>query len=259
MESRGNEPALDVIHRHGSVREYKTDPLPTETIEAIVDAATRASTSSNMQRWSVVATTDQGGRDRLTELCGNQAFISQAPLFLTWCADVSRLDRACELRGYTQSTEFLETFLVAAVDVAIASQNAALAAEAMGLGVCYIGALRNRTREVIDLLELPKFVFPITGMAVGWPVRRPLIRPRLDRNAYLHWERYDASDQDRWLADYDRVMIETGIYDGRQVPVPGSPDEMQDYGWVEHSARRVSQPARTDLRDVLSDQGFDLR
>ena len=119
---------FDRIHCHGSVRRYKPDPVPTETIEAIVVAGQRASTSSNLQMTSVVAVTDPATRARLSELCGNQAHIAQAPVYLAWCADLQRLDRACELRGIDQVTDYVENFLVAAVDVAIVAQNAAMAA-----------------------------------------------------------------------------------------------------------------------------------
>ena len=192
-------------------------------------------------------------------LCGNQEHIAQAPIFLAWCADLARLDRACQVRGYEQVTEYVESFLLAAVDTSLAMQNAALAAESMGLGMCYIGAIRNRPQEVIDLLELPRLVFPIAGMTLGWPAVEPMLRPRLPLSAVLHWERYDRSREDEALAEYDRAMVATGIYDGRQVAVPGKEGQMEDYGWTEHSARRVSQPARTLLREVLLAQGFELR
>ena len=127
----------------------------------------------------MVAVTDAAKRARLAELCGNQEHIAQAPVFLAWCADLARLDRACELRGYTQVTGYVENFLVAAVDAAIAAQTAALAAESLGLGICYIGSIRNNTQAVIDLLELPRLVFPVTGMTLGWPAAEPPMRPRL--------------------------------------------------------------------------------
>ena len=168
------------------------------------------------------------------------------------------MDRACELRDYRQVTEYVENFLVAATDAAIAAQSAALAAESLGLGICYIGSIRNRTQDVIDLLKLPRLVFPVTGMTVGWPAKPAAIRPRLSTSAVLHWDRYNP-DHDQALGDYDRAMIQTGIYEGRQVAVPGKPNEVEDYGWMEHSARRVSQAARTDLHDVLARQGFDLK
>ena len=250
---------LDLIHCHGSVRRYRPDPIPAETIEALVLAGQRASTSSNLQMTSVVAVTEQATRARLAELCGNQAHIAQAPVFLAWCADLKRLDRACELRDVDQVTDYVENFLVAAVDVAIAAQNAALAAESLGLGICYIGSIRNNTARVIELLELPRLVFPVVGMTIGWPVAQPMIRPRLPVSAVLHWERYDPQPKDAEMLEYDRMMIDTGIYEGRQVPVPGKPEQMENYGWTEHSARRVAKAWRTELREVLEQQGFGLK
>jgi len=250
-------PTLDLIHAHGSVRAYKPDAVPDALLETIVIAAQRASTSSNLQAYSVIAVTDAVRRARLTELCGKQAHIAQAPLFLAWCADLARLERVCALRGYTQVTRYVENFLIAALDAVIAAQNAALAAESLGLGICYIGSIRNNPREVIELLGLPRLVFPIVGMTVGYPAQPPPLRPRLPLEAILHRERYNAN-QDDALHAYDRVMAATGIYNQRQVPVPGKPNEMEDYGWLEHTARRVSQTARAFLREVLNTQGFAL-
>ncbi|MFZ2361357.1 MAG: NADPH-dependent oxidoreductase [Anaerolineae bacterium] len=252
-------PTIQQIHRHASARSYRPDPVPAALVETIVAAGQRASTSSNLQMWSVLAVAGAATRQALAELCGQQEHIAQAPLFLAWCADLARLERACELRGYSQVTAYVENFLVAAVDTAIAMQNAALAAESLGLGICYIGAIRNRSQEVIDLLGLPRLLFPIAGMTVGWPAAEPALRPRLPLEAVLHWERYDSSGYDQALAEYDRAMAATGIYAGRQVPVPGRPGEMEDYGWTEHSARRVSQAHRKHLRDVLENQGFSLK
>ncbi len=252
-------PTIELIRRHGSVRRYKPDPVAPDIIETLVVAAQRASTSSNLQMTSVVAVTDPAVRSRLAELCGGQAHVAQAPVFLAWCADLKRLDRACELRGYTQVTEYVENFLVAAVDVAIAAQNAALAAESLGLGICYIGSLRNNVAAVIELLRLPRLVFPIVGMTVGWPATPPVVRPRLPLSAVLHWEHYAEAPKDAELATYDRIMAATGIYQNRQVPVPGRPEQMEEYGWLEHSARRVAQAWRTELRALLEQQGFALK
>lgn len=249
---------LDLIKRHASVREFRPDPVPPSMVEEIISAAQHTSTSSNLQLWSVIAVTDLELKARLAELAANQAFIVSAPVFLIWYADLSRLDRVAELRGYTQVTEHVESFLVAAVDTAIAAQSAALAAESMDLGVCYVGAVRNQPAEIIAALGLPRLTFPIAGMALGYPIRRPLAKPRLPLRAVLHWQRYDGSGEDAALIAYDRIMAATGIYDGRQVPVPGKPGMTEDYGWLEHSARRASKAVRTHLRKVLEDQGFKL-
>ncbi|MDX9991688.1 MAG: nitroreductase family protein [Anaerolineales bacterium] len=253
-----NSPLIDLILAHGSCRHYRPDLLSAAMIETIVQAAQRASTSSNMQAYSVIAVSDAAKRVELARLCGEQKQIVQAPLFLTWCADLARLDRACQLRGLTQSSEYVENFLIAALDAAVAAQNAALAAESLGLGICYIGSIRNNPREIIALLELPRLVFPITGMTLGWPAKPPRTRPRLGLEAILHWEKYNPN-QDEALHAYDQQMAATGIYQNRQVEAPGRPGEMEEYGWLEHSARRVSQPMRTFLREVLEEEGFLLK
>ena len=250
---------IDLIHQHGSVRHYRTDPVPRAMVEAIVVAGQRSSTSSNLQMFSAVVVTAPETRAQLAELCGNQEHIRQAPVFIAWCADRSRLDRACELRGYTQNTDTVESFLVAAVDTAIAMQNATLAAESLGLGMCYIGAIRNNPAAIIDLLRLPRHVVPISGMTLGWPVRPPRIRPRLPLDAVLHWEEFSNDGLDAHLADYDRAMIATGIYGGRQVDAKEGEAEAEDYGWTVHSARRVNQPTRVGQRAVIEDQGYPLK
>ncbi len=254
-----HNPVLAQIHQHASVRRYKPDPVPRDWVEAIVAAGQRAATSSNLQAYSVVAVTDAAVRREAAHWCGDQAHIAEAPVFLVWCADLSRLERVCELRGMQQVTDYVENFLVAVVDTALAMQNAALAAESLGLGTCYIGGIRNHPREIIRLLGLPRLTFPIAGMTLGFPAVRPEPRPRLPLRAVLHWERYDRAHEDEALREYDRVMAATGIYDRRQIPVPGKPDQLEDYGWLEHTARRISQPTRTHLRDVLREQGFALR
>jgi FMN reductase (NADPH) len=255
----GTNSVIDVIRSHGSVRHYRSDPVPAETVETIVAASQRASTSSNLQLWTAVAVTDADHRGQVSELCGGQAHIKDAPVFIAWCADLQRMERACEMRGYQQIARYVENFLVAAVDCAIAAQTAAIAAESLGLGICYIGAIRNNPAGIIDLLKLPQLVFPITGMTLGWPVAQPPIRPRLPLAGVLHWDTYDRAGEDAALLGYDRAMIETGIYAGRQVPVPGKPGDTEDYGWLEHSARRVSQPTRVGLRQVLAEQGYELK
>lgn len=251
-------PTIDLINEHRSIRHYQPDPLPRQVIEQLVVAGQRASTSSNLQTYSVVAVTEAETRQRLVHLCGDQAFIVQAPVFLAWCVDLSRLERVSEMRGFIQVTKYVENFLIGVIDAALAMQNAALAAESLGLGICYVGGIRNNSHQVIKLLGLPKLVFPISGMTVGYPVSAPDTKPRLPLTAVLYWERYDRSNEDRDLLFYDKQMAESGIYDGRQVPVPGNPTTVEAYGWLEHSARRASQALRADLRTVLAEQGFDL-
>jgi len=251
-------PTIELMEKHGSVRHYKPEPVSREMVEMIVATAQRTSTSSNLQMFSVVATTDFEKRARLQEISGGQKHITQAPVFLTWIADLSRLERVCQRKGYEHQAGYVENFLLAAVDAAIAMQTAGLAAESLGLGFCYIGAIRNDPRAVIELLDLPRLTFPLCGMTLGKPVAPPKIRPRLPLDAVLHWDGYDPADEDTHLDRYDREMIATGIYEGRQV-TPEDPLPESEYGWTDHTARRVSRLVRPHLREVLNEMGFDLK
>ena len=249
-------PTIELIHRHGSVRSYKVDPVPESIIKQIIAAGQKASTSSNLQTYSVIVTSDLEKKLKIQEICAGQKHISQAPVFLLWCADFSRLQRVCKHQGYKIEAGYIENFLMASVDASIAMQNAALAAESLGLGFCFIGALRNDPDTVIELFGLPELVFPIAGMTLGWPEKSPRIRPRLPQSTVLHWDVYQQDDT-RYLKEYDQAMINTGIYRGRQVD-----QEDQDptqYGWLEHSARRSSKPSRPDLRASILKAGFLLK
>lgn len=251
-------PTINQIYQHASVRKYKPDPIPISMVAEIVAACQRSSTSSNLQIWTVVAVTSESKRARLMEICSNQKHILQAPLFLTWCADISRLDRICRLMGYQFDPSYVENFLVSAMDATIAMQTAALAAESMGLGMCYIGAIRNNPLAVADLLELPELVFPICGMTVGWPDEAPFKKPRLPLEAILHWESYGVDDEESLLRQYDQEMFNTGIYGDDLVPVPGEEGETRKFSWMERSARKVTQPVRAHTRKDAKEQGFDL-
>jgi FMN reductase (NADPH) len=209
--------------------------------------------------YSAVVIQDAERKSQMAELCGGQRHIEEAPVFIAWCADLSRLDRMCKQRGCDHVYEYLENFMLASVDTAILMQTATIAAESLGLGMCYIGAIRNNAQGVIDLLDLPRLVVPVSGMTLGWPQKESTPRPRLPLDGIVHWEHYDEVKDADALAELDQAMIETGIYQVRQVPIPGQPEHVENYGWIEHSARRASTPHRMDLREVFEHQGFALK
>jgi nitroreductase len=241
---------------HRSVRAYKPDPLPPGTLERLVAAAQSASTSSNLQAWSVVAVEDQASKDVLFEVTGGQRYIRQAPVFLAWLADMHRLEVVAASRNIKpEALGYIEMFVTAVVDAALAAQNFVVAAESLGLGTVYIGALRNKIDVVADLLKLPSHVMPLFGLCVGYadPARPGTIRPRLEPSAVLHRETYNADAQLPAIQRYDEVM--RGWYAEQHIKAPD--------GWSGHSAERIENAqalsGRDSLREKLIQLGFGLR
>jgi nitroreductase len=241
---------------HRSVRHYRPDPLPAGTLEWLIAAAQSASTSSNLQTWSVIALQDPQHKSEAATLCGDQDFIRQAPLLLVFCADLSRLtfvSETSELPG--EGLEFLEMFLMASLDASLAAQNTVVAAEALGLGICYVGGARNSPRELAALLHLPSRVFAVFGLAVGWPAAddTSAVKPRLPQAEVLHHETYSTEQRAASIEAYNATM--QAFYQSQNMPVRGD--------WAQHSARRVATvealSGRHLLRQILQEQGFGLK
>ncbi|GAA1395648.1 NADPH-dependent oxidoreductase [Pseudonocardia kongjuensis] len=240
--------------RHRSVRAYLPDPVPDDVLTTLVAAAQSAATSGNLQLWSVVAVRDADRRARLAALAGGQRHIEQAPLLLVWLADLARARTiAAERTGETAGADYLESTIVAFVDAALAAQNAALAAESLGLGTVYIGALRNRPAEVAEELGLPPHVVAVFGLVVGRPdpVHTTPVKPRLPQEVVLHRERYSADGTAEQLTGYDRLLTEFYADEG----LAGS--------WAERVAARFGSVeglhGRHLLREALQERGFPLR
>lgn len=254
-------PALETLLAHSSVRAFLHDkPLPDGTLEFLVAAGQSAATSSNLQTWSVVSLTDPETKRRAAVLSADQAFIHEAPLFLIFCADLQRLTAVSDLRGTGgEALEYTEMFLMASIDTALASQNVTVAAEALGLGACYVGAVRNRPREMADLLALPERVIALFGLAVGFPdPQRPAsVKPRLGMDEVLHKEGWsgghDGETQEEKFSKYDDALASFNAGQKRE----GVP------AWTERSAKRVEGVSNLSGRhiwsDVLKERGFDMK
>lgn len=247
--------AIALLLSHRSVRGYRADALPEGTLETLVAAAQSAATSSNLQTWSVVAVSDPGVRGKLAAIAGGQKHIEQCPLFLVWLADLSRLGRIAEAEGRTlEGLPYLETFLVASIDAALAAQNAVVAAESLGLSTVYIGALRNDTQAVAGLLELPPGAVGVFGLCVGYaqPAAAGEVKPRLPQPGVLHHGTYGIGDERAQRAAYDRLM---GEFSRR--------NEMQADTWTERVLSRIATIKALRGRDLLKPAlralGFPLR
>jgi nitroreductase len=246
---------LETIVNHRSVRGFLPDALPHGTLELLVAAAQSASTSSNLQFWSVVAIEEPAHKSRLATLAGDQQFIRDAPLLLVWLADLARIDAIAADRQQTvEGAQYLEEFIVGVVDAALAAQSALIAAESLGLGAVYIGAMRNKPEQVAQALKLPPHAFAVFGMAVGWPdpAKATDIKPRLAQRVALHRETYDAVAAHGAVEEYNAIMRGFQKEQG-----------MAAADWTQQCMNRVKDAAalrgRDRMREALRNLGFELR
>lgn len=253
-EARLWNDTLAVLLSHRSVRGFRPDPVPEGTLETLIAAAQSAATSSNLQTWSAIRVTDPAVRKELAAIAGNQKHVEICPIFLVFLADASRNARLSEAEGKELvGLPYLESFLVASIDAALAAQNAVVAAESLGLATVYIGALRNNVTRVAELLGLPKGAAPVFGLCVGHaaPGREGEVKPRLPQQAVLHDGTYDADDAGHRAA-YDPRLAE---FSAR--------NEMGPSTWTQRVIARLGTMAalhgRDKLKDALIGLGFPLR
>lgn len=249
-------PANDVIallQRHRSVRRFTDEGIDDDTIGLIVSAAQSAATSSNMQAWSVIEVRDAGHKAAISVLASDQAFIRRAPVFLIFVADWARHRGLAEARGETaEGVDYIESTLVGFLDAALAAQNATIAAESLGLGAVYVGAVRNRPDELSDLLELPSGAFPVVGIALGHPdpTDPAGIKPRLPQDVVRHRETYRAAP-DAAIEAYDDAVRSYYAAQG------------MSHGWIGTVIGRIRSAAtlrgREKLRSSLERRGLPSR
>lgn len=245
---------VDLQLAHRSVRRFRPDPVSDTALATLVAAAQSAATSSNLQPWSVIAVRDPGRRARLAELAGDQEFIRAAPLFLVWVADLGRARRIAQrARAELDGADYLETTVIGFIDTALAAQNAVLAAESLGLGTVFVGAIRNHPVEVAAELKLSPHAIAAFGLAVGAPdpSEDAGIKPRLPQSAVLHHEQYDPAVADAAVPDYDARLAD---YNSRH----GLPGDWTQRVLTRLAGRR-SLAGRHRLREHLAALGLPSR
>jgi hypothetical protein len=157
----------------------------------------RASTTGNMQVYSIIITTEEQVKNDLAPLHFNQKMITEAPIVLTFCADFNRFNKWCLLRKAEPGYDNFLSFMTGAIDALLVAQTVCIAAESHGLGICYLGTTTYNAHKIITMLNLPRGVVPITTVTLGWPSEKPAQVDRLPLEAIIHKETYsDYSDED---------------------------------------------------------------
>lgn len=184
-----------------TIRRYQEKDVTPALLNELMEIACRASTVGNMQTYSVVITRDAAMKEKLSPAHFNQPMVKKAPVVLTFCVDLNRFSKWCEQRQAIPGYDNLQWFVTGAVDALLAAQTFCVAAEEKGLGICYLGTTTYNPNQIIDALQLPKLVFPITTITLGWPDELPEQVDRLPLEAILHQETY----HDYSVEDIDRL------------------------------------------------------
>lgn len=195
---------IDTIFNHRSIRKYKPDAIPGEVMDKVLEAGCRASTTGNMQVYSMVVTKNEEIRKQLWEAHFKQEMVLLAPVHITFCADFNRFNKWCRSRMADPGYDNFLSFFTASIDALLASQNVALEAEDNGLGICYLGTATYMADRIIDILSLPLGVVPVAALVMGYPDEEPGLTDRLPVEAVVHQETYrDYRDE-----DIDRIYAE---------------------------------------------------
>ncbi len=180
---------LNVIFSRRSVRKYARTPIPHEHLSLIMEAGRRAPTDATLQLWTSIRIVDPDLRARIANAIG-QEHVLEASEFFIFIADLYRLSKLLEFRGYRLGDVEELLLLLAAVDAALAAENMVLAAQALGYGSCFIGGIHNIAEDIIEWLGLPEKTYPLFGLTIGVPAENPPERPRLPSNMLFHENRY---------------------------------------------------------------------
>ena len=236
-----------------TIRKYSSEPVDDKLLNEILMMGCRASTTGNMQVYSIIITRDEQKKKDLAPLHFDKKMITGAPVVLTFCADFNRFNKWCLQRDAEPGYDNFLSFMTAAIDALIVAQTVCIAAESVGLGICYLGTTTYNADKIIELLSLPKGVVPVTTVTLGWPSENPEQIDRLPLEAVIHREHY---------VDYTPANIER-YYKEKE--------ERKDSGqFVKENNKESLAQVFTDVRykkadniyfsnvllQVLKDQGF---
>jgi len=253
LQHKKMEDFSKVLLNRRTIRKYSSREVDDSLLNDLLQMGCRTSTTGNMQVYSIIATRDKQIKKELSPLHFNQKMITEAPVVLTFCADFNRFNKWCLLRNAEPGYDNFLSFMTAAIDALLVAQTVCIAAEAKGLGICYLGTTTYTADKIIEVLHLPKGVVPVTTVTLGWPSENPELVDRLPLEAVVHKERY---------VDYTREAIEE-YYKSKE-----SRDDSKQF--VKENNKETLAQVFTDVRykkadneyfsgvlmKVLKDQGF---
>lgn len=234
---------LEHMLNHRSCRRYSDEEVDEELLQELFRAAQMAPTSLFMQSYSIIRVEDPAQREVLYEASGGQPWIKEAPVVLLYLADLYRaLNFLPDIDD--KALRNTEMYTVAVTDTALVAQNFAIAAESRGLGLTFVGGIRDNPDKIIEAFNLPELVFPLFVQCVGYPDECNDLKPRLNPEIILHRDRYESDKLSHLMGDYNAHMVQ--YYKNRGI----------EGDWFEHVAIKVAKKPRYHMDGAVRRQGF---
>lgn len=239
-----------------SHRNFKPEPVDAALVHGLCALALCAPSKSDLQQRDIIVIEDKEQRQKLMDVIPANRWMLTAPSFLVFCANNRRQRQVSEWRGKPFANDHLDAFFNTSVDAGIALATFMMAAESIGLGCCPVSMIRNKSREVSELLGLPDHVFAVAGLGLGWPADKGKVSMRLPLAATVHRDRFNEDGLSDRIDGYDRRRAEAQPYSNQRNVDDYGKAEM--YGWSEDAARHYSKPERADFGAFIRDKKFDL-
>lgn len=252
------EGTLASILERRTQRQYTDQMIEDELLEVLIACGLSASSKSDLQQASIVVVDDPVNRELIGSWIPSMPWITQAPRFLVFCADHSRIRIAAEMRDKPFPNDNVDQFMNSAIDAGLVMQTLTMAAESVGLGCCPISEVRSHIEALSELLELPDLVFPIAGLCLGYPAREGFVSMRLPQSLTVHRERYDASRRAEKLHAYDRNRDKRFSIPEKAQKETKRFGVAEFYGWSEDKTRQYSRPHRAGFLAYLKARGFGM-
>jgi nitroreductase len=245
--------ALLSMASHATHRAWRDDPVPAALVRLLAACAFSAPSKSYLQQADIVVVRDPAQRRAVEALVPSMPWMAQAPALLVVCGNGRRLRRLFERRGESFPNEHLDAFFNPTADAALVLMNLIRAAESIGLVCCPISVLRDQAQALAELLALPRQVFPLAGLCVGWPAATRGINPRLALGATLHIDRYKDAESDPWVDDFDARY--QALQAQRRGAAPAK--DTAPPSWSQERVAMYSRSQRADWGAFARRQGFD--
>jgi len=244
---------MEVINNHVSIRNYKNKPVEKDLLKSILFSGTRASTTGNMQLYSILVNENRELRNKLAPLHFNQKVAQDAPVLLTFVADFNRFSKWCTWSNAKPGYSNFLSFITAAIDALLVAQNVCIAAENNGLGICYLGTTTYNAKEIIDVLNLPKLTFPVTTVAIGYPDENPDLTDRIPLDGIVHFETYSDYTREKLKELYS---FKENLESSRQFVIENEKESLAQVFTDVRYKEKDNEFFSDKMLQTLRDQGF---